>query len=105
MLITDKKELLTFKEENRIWQGIPGIEVTKKGRIFSALFNVYLSFLNLRNQSSAYSSSLSDAMPAAADSIVTGVEMIRSSPGCQPAGVELWVWSDFCRARIMRLIS
>ncbi len=39
MLITDKKELLKFKEENRIWQGIPGIEVTKKGRKFLTFYS------------------------------------------------------------------
>ena len=39
MLITDKKELSRFGEKYRIWQGIPGIEVTKGGRIFSAFYS------------------------------------------------------------------
>ena len=36
MLITDKAQLEKFVSKYRIWQGIPGIEVTKGGRIFSA---------------------------------------------------------------------
>ena len=38
MLITSEKELKKYYTEQRIWQGIPGIEVTKKGRIFSAFY-------------------------------------------------------------------
>ena len=39
MLITDKKELEKFYSPFRLWQGIPGIEVTKGGRIFSAFYS------------------------------------------------------------------
>ena len=39
MLITDKKELEKYTTEKRFWQGIPGIEVTKKGRIFSTFYS------------------------------------------------------------------
>lgn len=39
MLITDAVELQQFYTENRIWQGIPSIEVTAKGRIFSAFYS------------------------------------------------------------------
>ncbi len=39
MLITDKKELKKYSTPYRIWQGIPGIEVTKKGRIFSTFYS------------------------------------------------------------------
>ena len=39
MFITDKKELEKFIAPNRIWQGIPGIEVTKEGRIFSTFYS------------------------------------------------------------------
>lgn len=38
MLITDKNLLKNYCDKNRIWQGIPGIEVTKGGRIFSAFY-------------------------------------------------------------------
>ena len=38
MLITDKKELEKYTTDKRFWQGIPGIEVTKKGRIFSTFY-------------------------------------------------------------------
>ena len=34
MLITDPKRLQAFYTGQRIWQGIPSVEVTKKGRIF-----------------------------------------------------------------------
>ena len=47
----------------------------------------YLHFLNLINQSSAYSSPLSGCIPASAASIVTGFGIITSSPGTQFAGV------------------
>lgn len=39
MLITDKKELKKYTTEHRIWQGIPGIEVTKNGRIFACFYS------------------------------------------------------------------
>ena len=35
MFITDKNEVIKFSTPYRLGQGIPGIEVTKKGRIFS----------------------------------------------------------------------
>ena len=34
MFITDPKELSAYQKENRFWQGIPGIEKTKRGRLF-----------------------------------------------------------------------
>ncbi len=39
MLITDPKELLQYDVPHRVWQGIPGIEVTKKGRIFVTFYS------------------------------------------------------------------
>ena len=39
MLITDKNKLKEYYSGNRIWQGIPSIEVTKKGRIFSTFYS------------------------------------------------------------------
>jgi len=39
MLITDKKELKQYSAEYRLWQGIPSIEVTKKGRIFLTFYS------------------------------------------------------------------
>ena len=39
MLITDKQKLQKYTTEHRLWQGIPGIEVTKKGRIFSCFYS------------------------------------------------------------------
>ena len=39
MLITDKNELKKYTAKHRVWQGIPGIEVTKKGRIFSTFYS------------------------------------------------------------------
>ena len=39
MLITDRKELQNYTAKNRVWQGIPSIEVTKKGRIFSTFYS------------------------------------------------------------------
>lgn len=39
MLITDKKQLKKFYSFCRIWQGIPSVEVTGKGRIFSAFYS------------------------------------------------------------------
>ncbi|MBE5731625.1 MAG: helix-turn-helix domain-containing protein [Clostridiales bacterium] len=39
MLITDKTELKNYSTPYRIWQGIPGIAITQKGRIFSAFYS------------------------------------------------------------------
>lgn len=39
MLITDKELLKKYSPDYRMWQGIPGIEVTKKGRIFVAFYS------------------------------------------------------------------
>lgn len=39
MFITDTKVLQNFYSSKRIWQGIPGIEVTSKGRIFSTFYS------------------------------------------------------------------
>ena len=39
MLITDKSALCAYNTENRIWQGIPGIEVTPGGRIFATFYS------------------------------------------------------------------
>ena len=39
MLITDARELQHYTAEHRLWQGIPSIEVTEKGRIFSTFYS------------------------------------------------------------------
>ncbi len=39
MFITDKKELKKYEAKHRKWQGIPSIEVTKNGRIFSTFYS------------------------------------------------------------------
>ena len=39
MLITDNIKLKKYTAENRLWQGIPGIEVTKNGRIFICFYS------------------------------------------------------------------
>ena len=39
MLITDKQALHRFSSAHRIWQGIPSIEVTKKGRILITFYS------------------------------------------------------------------
>lgn len=39
MLITDKKELVQYTSDKRHWQGIPGIEVTAKGRLFAIFYS------------------------------------------------------------------
>lgn len=39
MLMTDKKALKNYNSSKRIWQGIPSIEVTKKGRIFVTFYS------------------------------------------------------------------
>ncbi len=39
MLITDCEALTLYDAQNRIWQGIPAIEVTKRGRVFSTFYS------------------------------------------------------------------
>ena len=39
MLITDKNELFNYSIDKRLWQGIPSIEVSKKGRIFLTYYS------------------------------------------------------------------
>ena len=39
MLITDREQLKSYDTEHRIWQGIPGIEVTRKGRILITFYS------------------------------------------------------------------
>ncbi len=39
MLITDKEKLKEYTSENRLWEGVPGIEKTKKGRLFCSFFS------------------------------------------------------------------
>lgn len=39
MLITDRHELKKYTSGHRLWQGIPSIEITKKGRIFSTFYS------------------------------------------------------------------
>lgn len=39
MIITDKKKLVKYNTEYRLWQGIPSIEVTKTGKVFSAFYS------------------------------------------------------------------
>ena len=39
MLITEEKQLERYASYNRLWQGIPSIEVTSMGRIFTAFFS------------------------------------------------------------------
>lgn len=39
MIITDKKQLERFYSCHRVWQGIPGIERTPKGRTFISLYS------------------------------------------------------------------
>lgn len=39
MLITDKNELKKYTAEQRIWQGIPSIEVTENGRIYLTFYS------------------------------------------------------------------
>ncbi len=42
-IITDKEQLQEFTSPNRLWEGIPGIEVTKKGRLFCCFFSGAIS--------------------------------------------------------------
>lgn len=39
MLITDREKLKEYSTPYRLWQGVPGIEVTKGGRIFSTFYS------------------------------------------------------------------
>ena len=39
MFITEKKQLKGYCSAYRYWQGIPGIEVTKKGRVFACFYS------------------------------------------------------------------
>ena len=39
MLITDKNELKKYTSVKRMWQGIPGIERTKGGRLFATWYS------------------------------------------------------------------
>lgn len=43
MLITDKETLKNYEAGNRVWQGIPGIERTKRGRLFMTFYSGYTS--------------------------------------------------------------
>ncbi len=43
MFITDKEQLKWYTPENRVWQGIPGIERTKKGRLFITFYSGFTS--------------------------------------------------------------
>ena len=39
MLITDRNELRKYAADHRFWQGIPGVEVTRRGRIFVCFYS------------------------------------------------------------------
>lgn len=39
MFITDRTQLKKYNSENRLWQGIPGIAVTPKGRTFLTFYS------------------------------------------------------------------
>jgi len=39
MFITEKEQLKPYQKENRLWQGIPGIEITKGGRLFVTFYS------------------------------------------------------------------
>jgi len=39
MLYTETKELQKYRDSKRLWQGIPSIEVTKRGRIFLTFYS------------------------------------------------------------------
>ncbi|NLN04344.1 MAG: helix-turn-helix domain-containing protein [Clostridiaceae bacterium] len=39
MLITDREELQQFNTSHRLWQGIPGIEISEKGRLFATFYS------------------------------------------------------------------
>ncbi len=39
MIITDKKSLAAYESSQRIWQGIPGIEMSRGGRLFATFYS------------------------------------------------------------------
>jgi hypothetical protein len=39
MLITDREELQQYNTSQRLWQGLPGIEISDKGRLFAVLYS------------------------------------------------------------------
>ena len=39
MLITDKNQQIAYGEPNRVWQGIPGVTLTKGGRLFVTFYS------------------------------------------------------------------
>lgn len=39
MLITDKEKLKKYSSQCRLWQGIPSVEITEKGRIFVSFYS------------------------------------------------------------------
>lgn len=39
MFITNRYALGAYQKEHRLWQGIPGIEKTKKGRLFITFYS------------------------------------------------------------------
>lgn len=43
MFITDKEALKWYTESNRVWQGIPSLERTEKGRLFATFYSGYHS--------------------------------------------------------------
>ena len=43
MFITDKEKLKWYSPENRVWQGIPGIERTEAGRLFITFYSGFTS--------------------------------------------------------------
>ena len=45
MFTTNNRILEQFVTENRVWQGIPGIERTSKGRLFATFYSGTTSLL------------------------------------------------------------
>ncbi len=39
MLITEKERIVNFLEDKRVWQGIPSVEVTPSGKVFSCFYS------------------------------------------------------------------
>ena len=39
ILKTNPEELVHYSSDHRVWQGIPSIEITKKGRIFITFYS------------------------------------------------------------------
>ena len=39
MFVTDSEKLRKYRSSNRLWQGIPSIEVTAGGRLFATLYS------------------------------------------------------------------